>query len=59
MTRVGKKAERRAISPRKHKKPSPKTGPKQDNLPLGYKPHENSFSGEGSVFIPKIKAVGR
>ncbi|MFZ0565227.1 MAG: hypothetical protein WAM28_03495 [Chlamydiales bacterium] len=55
MTRVGKKAERRAISPRKNKRPSPKTGPKKDNLPLGYKPLENALSEEGSTYIAKIK----
>jgi len=55
MTRLGKKEERRGISPRKHKNPSVKTGPKKDNLPKGYKSHDNAFSGEESVFIPKIK----
>jgi hypothetical protein len=55
MTRVSKKIERRAISPRKHKNPSIKTGPKKDNLPKGYKSHDNAFSGEGNIFIPKIK----
>ncbi len=54
MTRLGKKEERRGISPRKHKNPSVKTGPKKDNLDKGYKPHDNA-SPETSVFIPKIK----
>lgn len=54
MTRTSKKEERRGISPRKYKNPSVKTGTKQDNLPKGYKPHENA-SPEGRVFIPKIK----
>jgi len=56
MTRISKKAQRRAISPRKCKKPSVnKTGPKKDNLPLGYKPHKNVIQGDTSFFIGKIK----
>ena len=56
MTRVGKKAERRAISPRKNKKPSiNKTGSKKDNLPLGYKVHENALQSEQPLYIAKIK----
>ncbi|MCB1111804.1 MAG: hypothetical protein H7A37_08130 [Chlamydiales bacterium] len=57
MTRISKKAERRAQSPRRRKAPSVKTGPKQDNLPQGFKPHENAFEGElaQTAFIPKIK----
>lgn len=54
MTRISKKSERRGISPRKTKNPSPKTGPKKDNLSKGFKAHENA-SPEGNVFIPKIK----
>jgi hypothetical protein len=56
MTRLSKKSERRGISPRKHKAPCPKTGPKQDNLPSGYKAHTNAVEGDMSkkVFIPKI-----
>ncbi len=55
MTRIGKKAERRAISPRKHKNPSVKTGSKKDNLSKGFKEHANAHSSEANVFIPKIK----
>ncbi len=57
MTRVSKKAERRGISPRKHKAPQPKTGPKEDNLPLGFKEHTNAIDGEFAkmAFVPKIK----
>ncbi|MCH9626672.1 MAG: hypothetical protein S4CHLAM2_03000 [Chlamydiales bacterium] len=55
MTRTSKQEERRARSPRKHKKPSVKTGPKKDNLPSGYKEHANALSTEANVFIPKVK----
>lgn len=57
MTRISKQSERRHTSPRKHKKPSPKTGPLKDNLPLGYKAHANGLDGElaEKVFIPKIR----
>jgi hypothetical protein len=54
MTRISKKSERRGISPRKAKKPAPKSGPKKDNLPKGFKEHDNACP-EGSIFIPKIK----
>jgi len=54
MTRIGKKTERRAMSPRKTKNPSVKTGQKKDNLSKGYKEHENAAPQE-NVFIPKIK----
>lgn len=56
MTRMSKQGERRARSPRKHKAPSPKSGPKKDALPLGYKSHDNTLS-EGGRFIPKIRGV--
>lgn len=57
MTRVSKKAQRRAVSPRKRRQPGIKTGPKKDNLAEGYKVHANAFDGESKVptFIPKIK----
>lgn len=57
MVRISKQAEKRRRSPRKHKKPSEKTGPRKDNLPLGYKAHENALEGEmaGLAFIPKIR----
>lgn len=55
MTRQGKQEERRAKCPRK-RKPSfaAKTGPKKDNLPSGYKEHQNSVELE-NTFISKIK----
>ncbi len=56
MTRISKKAQRRALSPRKRKAPSiQKTGPKQDLLPSGFKEHFNALEGNSSVFIGKIK----
>ena len=58
MTRISKQQERRMRSPRKHKKPSIKTGSLKDNLPKGYKPHANALEGTalvGLAFIPKIK----
>ncbi|MCB1181237.1 MAG: hypothetical protein KDK55_04365 [Chlamydiia bacterium] len=58
MTRIGKKQERRAISPRKHRSPSLKTGPKRDNLPEGYRLHENALDREktkNQIFIAKVK----
>ena len=57
MTRMSKKGERRAVSPRKHKAPQPKTGPKKDNLPMGFKEHANALEGDlaKTFFIPKIQ----
>lgn len=57
MTRISKQAQRRAVSPRKRRTPGVKTGPKKDNLPEGFKVHENAFASESTVttFIPKIK----
>lgn len=57
MTRISKQSERRAQSPRKHRKPSIKTGSLKCNLPLGYKEHANALETELTVatFIPKIK----
>ena len=57
MTRMSKKGERRGKSPRKHKAPSTKTGPKKDNLPMGFKAHKNAVEGDlgKTIFVPKIK----
>jgi hypothetical protein len=56
MVRISKQAERRSRFPRKHRKPSVKTGPLKDNLPEGYKPHANAIEGNiaAMAFIPKI-----
>jgi len=54
MTRTSKKAERRAISPRKPKMRGKKTGSKKDNLSKGYKEKLNAVSSCENVFIPKI-----
>lgn len=57
MVRMSKQGERRARFPRRRQAPHPKTGPLQDNLPEGYKPHLNAVEGAlaSAVFIPKIK----
>ncbi len=57
MTRMSKKGERRAMYPRKTKAPQPKTGPKKDNLPNGFKEHQNALDGDLAkmAFIPKIQ----
>jgi len=57
MVRISKQEERRHRFPRKHRKPSPKTGALVDNLPNGFKGHSNAVQGDlaQTVFIPKIK----
>lgn len=57
MTRMSKQNERRMQSPRKHRKPSVKTGPLKDNLPKGFKENSNALQGDlaKSAFIPKFK----
>lgn len=57
MTRISKKSERRAQCPRRTKPPAPKTGPKQDNLPMGFKVHDNALEANlaKTAFIPKIQ----
>lgn len=57
MVRISKQAEKRNRSPRKHRAPSAKTGPRKDNLPHGYKATPNALEGEISAkaYIPKIK----
>lgn len=57
MTRIGKQQERRAVSPRRPRSPSAKTGPKKDNLPKGFREHANALDDNRSqsVFIAKIK----
>jgi hypothetical protein len=57
MVRISKQSERRARSPRRPRAPSPKTGSKPQNLPLGFKEHANALEGDPGqmAFIPKIK----
>jgi hypothetical protein len=56
MVRISKKAERRAVSFRRPKLPGKKTGPLKDNLPKGFKEHQNlDPSGENRCFIPKVR----
>jgi len=58
MTRMSKQGERRAISPRRPRPPSKKTGPKRDTLQFGYKPHENAMNGEiASRYFPKMRSI--
>lgn len=59
MVRISKQEERRMTSPRKYKKPSPKTGAQKDNLTEGYNVHQNAVKGElaTKMFIPFIKSV--
>jgi hypothetical protein len=56
MTRTSKQEERRNRSPRRPRKPAAKTGPLKDNLPKGFKEHENALTGAQAkdAFIPKI-----
>jgi len=56
MVRICKK-ERLKCCPRKPKYGAIKTGPIKDNLPKGYKEHDNVFIGKMKVltFIGKVK----
>lgn len=57
MVRISKQGEKRARFPRRTRNPVKKTGPVQDNLPKGYKPHANAVEGDhaATAYIPKIK----
>ncbi|HSW87459.1 MAG TPA: hypothetical protein VLG49_08190 [Rhabdochlamydiaceae bacterium] len=57
MVRISKQQEIRNRCPKRRRNPSPKTGPLKENLPLGFKAHENGLDGNlaQSLFIPKIK----
>ena len=57
MTRLSKQARRRSVSPKRPKLGGPKTGPKKDNLKLGFKERDNALSGDSAqqFFISKIK----
>jgi hypothetical protein len=55
MTRMSKQGSRRAVSPRRTRKPSIKTGSRKDNLAQGFKPHANAIEGNSGVFIGKVK----
>ena len=57
MTRMSKQGERRAVSHRRRRPISLKTGPKRDQLELGYRPHPNGLSTESIAdrFIPKVR----
>lgn len=54
MTRVSKK-DRLKKCPRRPKKSGTKTGPKKDNLPEGFRVHNNAVEDASlGVFIPKL-----
>lgn len=57
MTRMSKQGERRAVSHRRRRPMSPKTGPKRDQLEFGFRPHPNGLSTESIAdrFIPKVR----
>ncbi len=57
MVRISKQAERRSVSRRRPSPPAKKTGARKENLPLGFKVHENGVAGPlaATLFIPKIK----
>ena len=57
MVRISKIKQRYNRCPKKRKPPSKKTGPKKDNLPSGYREHENALERDLSktAFVPKIK----
>jgi hypothetical protein len=59
MTRTSKQGRLRRISKRRPAPPSLKTGPKKNNLPLGFKPHENAILTEETAqrFFPKIPNI--
>lgn len=59
MTRLSKQARRRNVSPKRPSTPGPKTGPKKDNLDLGYKEKVNGLAGElgSQIFISKVKSL--
>ena len=53
MTRQSKQGERRARCPKKTKFPAPKTGPKKDQLPKGYREHASALEST-KAYIPKM-----
>lgn len=58
MTRTSKQEERRNQSPRRPKLEGKKTGSKKDNLPKGFREHENALSGSEtarSFFVGQVK----
>jgi hypothetical protein len=57
MVRLSKPEQKRHVTWRRPKKAGPKTGSKKDNLPSGFKKHDNSLVDVHAkkAFIPKIK----
>ena len=57
MTRMSKQGERRNKCPKKSKYPSPKTGPKKDQLPKGYKEHANALTSQNTFISKRLSHV--
>lgn len=59
MTRMSKQGERRAVSHRRRRPISKKTGPKRDNLEFGYRLHENGITATSTPnrFIPQTSTA--
>ncbi len=57
MVRISKQQERRQVSPRRHRRASPKTGPKADVLPKGFKEHANAVPENlaPTIFVAKVR----
>jgi hypothetical protein len=55
MVRIAKQAERRSVTRKRTKNPSPKTGARKEKV--AFKAHPNAVDGDvgRSMFIPKIK----
>lgn len=57
MVRKSKQSKIRAVSRKRPRAPSPKTGAKKDNLPQGYKLSQNALEGvfAETLFISKVR----
>lgn len=59
MVRISKKNRDRSVSPRRPQPEQKKTGAVRDNLPKGYKEHENALEGEkqAGCFVGLVKRI--
>lgn len=55
MTRMSKVGEIRNVCPKRPRVKGKKSGPKKDNLSLGYKAQVNALNGLDKRFIAKVK----
>lgn len=57
MVRRSKVERMRSVTRKRPSAPAVKTGPQKENIPHGFKHHENALTGERATlaFIPKIK----